>query len=68
MKVKLTYTIKHEVVVDINPKDYCELHADTTYNNFFPKDARERELTIFDKESEDELDDYYFRPKKIKKA
>ena len=64
MKVKLTYTVKHEVVVDINPEDYCKLHADTTYNNFFPKDAKERELTIFDKKSEDELDDYYFRPKK----
>lgn len=62
MTVKLTYVIKQEIVVlDMSPQEYCNLYANSNYGDYFPKKSYERNIEVMDEESENELDDFFFK-------
>lgn len=62
MKVKLIYIIKQEIIaLDMSPQEYCNLLADSNYGNYFPKESYKRNIEIIDEESENELENFFFK-------
>ena len=58
MKVKITYTIKTEKIVDMTPEDFCYLRASMSDPKYFPSEARDKDMDPADANSRNELWDY----------
>ena len=61
MKVKISYIMRVEKVVEMTPEKYCYLRADHADPQYFPPEARETEMSPYGKEDESELLDFFFR-------
>lgn len=59
MKVKISYTVRTEKIVDMTPEEYCYLRADLANPEYYPPEARNKEIAPADRESENELYDYW---------
>lgn len=60
VKVKVKYFIPVEEVIEMSCEDYCYFHANTTYKNFIPKDARYLDFNLASKEDELKMLDYHY--------
>ena len=65
MKVKISYTIKKECIIDITPEEYFNLKANLSDSQYFPKEAYNRDIDITN-EAEDELWDYWIKKEEKK--
>ena len=61
MKVKISYIMRVERVVEMTPEKYCYLRADHADPRYFPPEARETEMRPYSEKDESELTDYFFR-------
>lgn len=61
VNIKVKYFIPVEKIIEMTPEDYCYFHADTTYKNFIPENARWLDISLASKEDESKMLDFYFR-------
>ena len=61
MKVKISYIMRVEKVVEMTPEQYCYLRADHADPKYFPLEARETDMRPYSEKDESELTDYFFR-------
>lgn len=61
MKVKISYTMRIERVVEMTPEQYCYLRADHTDPQYFPPEARETDMRPYSEKDESELTDYLIK-------
>lgn len=61
MKVKISYIVKTEKIVDMTPEEYCYLRADLADPKYYPPEARDKGIAPADDKAESELLDYFFR-------
>ena len=59
MKVKIAYTVRTEKIVDMTPEEYCYLRADLANPEYYPPEARDKEIAPADDKTESELLDYF---------
>ena len=59
LKVKVKYFIPIEETIEMTPEDFCYFHANTTYKNFIPKNARYLNFDLASKEDEQKLNDFF---------
>lgn len=59
MKVKIAYTVRTEKIVDMTPEEYCYLRADLANPEYYPPEARDKEIAPADDKAESELLDYF---------
>lgn len=59
MKVKIAYTVRTEKIVDMTPEEYCYLRADLANPEYYPLEARDKEIAPADDKAESELLDYF---------
>lgn len=60
MKVKISYKIVKEDIVDMSCISYCKARANLSLYYPFPVGAYDYDIEIADEESEKEFDDYLF--------
>ena len=60
MKVKISYKIVKEDIVDMSCTTYCKARANLSLCYPFPVGAYDYDIEIADEESEKELNDYLF--------
>ena len=58
MKVKISYIIKKERIINVTPEEYFNLRANLSNSQYFPKEARDRDINITN-EAENELWGYW---------
>ena len=61
MKVKISYWIPEEKIIDITPKEYCHLRANPNYLPVYPEKAFHLDLEPLTDADEKELDDFILR-------
>ena len=61
MKVKISYTMRVEQVVEMTPEKYCYLRADLADPQYYPPEAKDKEIRPYGKKDESELLDFFFR-------
>ena len=61
MKVKISYTMRVERVVEMTPEKYCYLRADLTDPQYYPPEAKDKEICPYGEKDESELLDFFFR-------
>lgn len=61
MKVKISYIVKTEKIVDMTPEEYCYLRADLADPKYYPLGARDKGIAPADDKAESELLDFFFR-------
>lgn len=59
MKVKIAYTVRTEKIVDMTPEEYCYLRTDLANPEYYPPEARDKEIAPADDKAESELLDYF---------
>lgn len=59
MKVKIAYTVRIEKIIDMTPEEYCYLRADLANPEYYPPEARDKEIAPADDKAESELLDYF---------
>lgn len=59
MKVKIAYTVRTVKIVDMTPEDYCYLRATMFDPQYYPPEARDKEIAPADSKAESELLDYF---------
>lgn len=59
MKVKIKYYLLVEKEIEMRPEEYCHLHANSDYGDYFPKESIYRGMSIDDK-ADEELTNFFF--------
>ena len=59
MKVKIAYTVRTEKIVEMTPEEYCYLRADLANPEYYPLEARDKEIAPADDKAQSELYDYW---------
>ena len=64
MRIILTWQEPKEKIIEMTPEEWCNFRASkTVYENYFPKNAKYIDFNIADKESREELDNFFFKGK-----
>lgn len=61
MKVKISYTMRVERVVEMTPEKYCYLRADLADPQYYPPEAKDKGICPYGEKDESELLDFFFR-------
>lgn len=61
MKVKISYKVVKEEIIDMSCTAYCNARANLSLYYPFPIGSYDYDIEIADEESEKELDDYFLK-------